>query len=338
MSTLTNWLAINKRIDSLPPVFAQTAAAWVRAFENELAGLDFVQIMNDFEAHISNYDNPHKVTLAQIENSMFKALWDWYVTGMAPYLPEEYKIPTIEAFEEIVENNPIIWSQIMRDCILNNVYQYQDMVGYRYDQPFYLLYDTNPVQQPTPVYYADIMFPDIMMKYNNTLTSTSIGGDKGLGIFTLFFSFIVKPTTDVWSLELNTTANGSSQTICTLSYTPSTQSFSMTFNSNIWSTSPTFSSSSWNANPSKDQPVEYRGVIKYQQGSFQFSYSAGGTFTTVQSTTGTCYGNPLLTLNTFTLSHPFWDETITDIPATRAISIYPSLLPTDFTEVIFSRT
>lgn len=339
MSTLTNWIAINKRQDSLSPVFARTSAAWVRSFQQELQNTDFTQLLSDLQEHVTNYNNPHEVSLPQIASSMLTSLWDWYVTGMAPYLPDEYKIPSFEAFEEIMVTNPIVCFQIMRDCILNNVYQYQDMVGYRYNQPFYSLENITPVNQHPPLYCANALFPDLTMSYNNTLTSPPIGGDNGLNIFTLFFSFNMNTSTTPWSIELNTTSVGLSKSMMSITYTPDTQSFTLSFNPKVWSTSPTFSSSSFSLNPNDDSPLELRGVIGYDGTNFHFFYSAGGTFTEVTSQGGLLVQpNVTLTLNTYTLSHGFWDTISVDAPATKTISIYPYLTPMDFTEVIFSRS
>lgn len=339
MSTLTNWIAINKRNDSLSPVFARTSAAWVRAFEQELQNTDFMQLLSDLEAHVNNFDNPHQVSLPQIASSMLKSLWDWYVTGMAPYLEAEYKIPSFEAFEEIMVTNPIVCFQIMRDCILNNVYQYQDMVGYRYTQPFYLLENITPIKQTPPLYYADSIFPDVNMRYYNSLSSLEIGNKEELKVFSVFFSFNMNSSTTPWTINLNTTSLGNAKSFLQCEYTPSTQSLEVSFNSNVWNTPPIFPTSSFSLNPNNDAPLELRGVIQYDGSQFHFFYSAGGVFTEEVSQGGALVQSGVtLTLNAYTLSHPFWDTIPQDAPSTKAVYIYPYLTPMDFTEVIFSRS
>lgn len=336
MSTLTNWLAINKRIDSLPPTFARSVAAWVRSFEQELESLDFMTIMENFQAHIQNYNNPHKVTLPQIESSMFTSLWNWYKTGMAPYLAPEDQIPTIEAFEEIIEENPIIWSQIMRDCILNNVYQYQDMVGYRYNQPYYLLSDTQIVRQTPPCYCANVFFPDFDMIYNNTLTSNDLQGNTGLPIYTVIFSFIPSSTTP-WSLTLNTKNGKAYQSIATITYNPSTVDFSFSLSHQLWSVPPVFTNNTFSLTTSSTVPAEYRGVVQFKGNKFTFMWSNGGTFTIAESNPGILYSGTSNLFN-FTLSHSFEDGYASDNPSTKSIMIYPILTSPAYSEITFSRS
>ena len=336
MSTLTNWLAINKRIDSLPPTFARSVAAWVRSFEQELESLDFPAIMESFEDHVQNYNNPHKVTLPQIESSMFTSLWNWYKRGMAPYLDPENQIPTIEAFEEITEENPIIWAQIMRDSILNNIYQYQDMVGYRYNQPYYLLNNTAIIRQIPPCYCANVLFPDLDMVYHNTLTSNDLQENTGLSIYTVIFSFAPSSTTP-WSLTLNTKNNNTYQSIATITYEPSTVEFSFSVSSQLWSVPPTFTTNTFPLTTSSTDPAEYRGVVQFKGNKFTFMWSNGGTFTIAESNPGVLYSGTSNLFN-FTLSHGFEDGYSTDNPSTKSIIIYPIFTSPAYAEINFSRS
>ena len=325
MSTLTNWLSINKNNDALNSTFARTSASWVRAFENALNKINFPQVVQEFQNHISNQNNPHEVTLTQIEKSFLQTVWNYYLYYIAPYVEPNESISSLEDFEYIVENNSIIWATICRDGILNTIYQYQDMVGYRYTQPFYILNNFDPISLPVPLYSADPYIPDLTLEYNNTLTA--LFSTTPVNQLSAVVSFVrVNDSTDEWSISFNNTNN---ETLFTLTYSPSTTSFTIEGNANL-------SFTPMNLNPLGDStvPLEYRAFIRLTPKEMSVIYSAGGLIT-IQSVPFPT--DISISLQSYTLSHPFWKGYGNGV-FTRTVNFYSEIVEDNVAEYILRKS
>lgn len=328
MSTLTNWLAINRQIDSLPPTEARTVLNWILSFERALTRLDIDGIMSEFEAHVQNYDNPHEVTLDQLTGTLTDAVWSYYSSVMAPTLPTEFVIPDETTFKTYLVTNPMMLLEIVRDSVLNGVYQYQDLVGPRATQPFYTISDYTKPDIPSPLYYATGIYPDNTLVWNNT--STRVFSDHGLVSLSVVFGFrIVSYSTEpaVWKLALN------NDTVV-ITYVSSERAFHFTFNENYF-VSVSANNITMPINPSgSGDGLELRGVLRITPKTISLLYGVDGVLTTttvniVSNTAAVRYQN-------YTLSHVFWDNQ-TDVTATTHLGIYAKAIKTNTADLLMSR-
>ena len=330
MSTLSNWLSVNKNNDALNETFGRTSASWIRSFEKILNDINFSQIVQEFKNHISNENNPHLVTLTQIETSFLQTVWNYYLYYIAPYAEENERIMSFEEFEYIVQNNSIIWATICRDGVLNTLYQYQDMVGYRYTQPFYILNDTRPIQLPSALYSADPYFPDLTLEYFNTNTATF--SSTPLNTLSAVISFVYEGnSTESWSITFN---NTNTVPLFTLTYSPSDTSLSLTENSTLFTTPLTFPSLNLNPSGDEDVPLEYRAFIRLTPQSLSVMYSAGGVVTTQQIAFPT---DVIISLESYTVSHPFWKGYGSGL-FTRTIGLYATIVEDNVAEYILRKS
>lgn len=317
MSTLTNWLAINKQIDALPQTYARTVLNWIMAFETMLTRLDTPGIMDNFAVHKADTNNPHKVTLDQLSGTLSEAVYAYYEAYMAPNVDPSKVIGSLDEFNTLLETNPILLLEIMRDAVLNNVYGYQDLVGPRSKQPFYVVDDGTKVKIPTPYYAATGIYPDLTLQYYNTLSRQF--SDNGFVNLSIVFGFrIISTSVDpaVWRLTLNDTP-------ITLTYVSSTKTFHFTFDENVYAQISQNNVIMPITNGTSTEGLELRGVLRVSPTAISLMYSVDGVLTKTVVTI-TSNATPIR-YGKFTLSHAFWDNQ-TDETATTHLSIYPSII------------
>lgn len=328
MSSLTNWIAINKKLDQLPPDYARTMLNWIRSFEKSVSALDIAGIMTQFRAHVADYNNPHKVSISELSGSLLEAVYSYYNDVMAPHLDSAVVIPDYATFQEVLTVNPMLLYEIIRDGVLNGVYQYQDLVGPRSDQPFYLITDTSEVPIPSPCYLANGIFPDNTLTWYNTLSRTFSG--NGLTNISVVFGFRIISTSvepAVWRLALNDPA-------IAVTYVSSTRTFHLTIDGTQY-VALSANNVTMPINPSgTGESLELRGVLTVSPTEISLIYAVDGTLT---KETITVVSEPkAVRYTTYTLSHAFWDNQ-TDETATTHLGIYPALLSDASADLLMSR-
>ena len=315
MSTLTNWVALNKQLDVLPEDTGRTLLNWIRSFESALDFLNLPGVMNDFQAHVTNYNNPHKVTIDQLLGSLTSVIWSYYASAIIPVLPEGAAVDET-TFNAALVLNPELMIEIIRSGALNGFYAYQDMIGPRDSQPFYVIADLSRTTYPTPIYHATASYPDKTLSWNNTLSRTfSTTGMHGLTAFFGFKIISTSPNPAVWRIAFNDPA-------VAVTYVSSNRSMNITLDATKFNTVGE-NNVILPIDPSvMRNELELRGSITITPNTISLVYAVAGVLTKY-TVNVTPLANPL-SLTSYTVSHDFWDNQ-SDETATTRVSIHQAL-------------